>query len=61
MIKYSAPKFKIGDKIIVDDFEKATISERGLFKKNGKTEWSYKLKDNILSGFWANEKRIKLR
>ena len=58
-IKIPTPKFKVGDKIIVDGFEDATVAEVGAFKKNDKVTISYKLKDNVLPGFWAEEGRIK--
>lgn len=59
-MKYPKPQFNIGDKIKVDDLWTANIGERGLFKKNGKVQWSYKLKNTPMSGFWASEDRIKL-
>ena len=60
-MKYPKPKFNIGDRVEVDDFEKATIGARGLYKRKSNSEvyWNYQLKDNILPGFWAEEKRIK--
>ena len=62
-MKYPKPKFKVGDKVVVDGFDNATIAGTGLFKKKstGEIYVSYKLKDNILPGFWAAEDRIKLR
>jgi hypothetical protein len=61
-MKIPKPKFKIGDRVEVDKFDKATIAEVGAFrrKSNPKEIYiSYKLKDNILAGFWANESRLK--
>jgi len=54
------PKFKVGTKVIVDDFDNAVISKVGVFKKNGKISINYQLRGNILPGFWAKEERIKL-
>jgi len=60
-MKYPKPKFKIGDKVEVDGFDKAIISEVGLFRRKTNKEIyvSYKLTGNILPGFWADERRLK--
>jgi hypothetical protein len=62
-MKLPKPKYKIGDKVRVDDFDNATIAKVGIFrrKSDGKIYVAYQLKDNLLSGFWAEEDRIKIR
>lgn len=60
-MKYPKPKYKIKDKIIVDNCETATIKDAELFRKNRKISWSYQITDTILSGFWVDEDRIKLK
>ena len=62
-MKYPKAKYNIGDKVVVDEFEDATIAKRGLFKKKstGEISWNYQLKDNLLPGFWAEENRIKIK
>ena len=58
-MKIPKPKFKKGDKVRVDDFDNATITKVGAFKKNNKVKIHYQLKDNILPGFWVEESRVK--
>jgi len=63
-MKIPKPKYKIGDKVRVDNFDNATIAEVGAFRRRSNPKEiyiSYKLKDNILSGFWAEEKRLKYK
>ena len=62
-MKYPKAKFKVGDKVEVDGFDKAVIVKKGLFRKLGKGKdsvvyWSYQLSGNILPGFWAKENRL---
>lgn len=53
------PKFKVGDRVVVDKFEDAKIAKVGAFRKNGRKFIAYQLTENILPGFWAEEDRIK--
>ena len=53
------PKYSVGDKVVVDKFDDATIDKVGIFKKNNRIYVAYRLTDNILPGFWAEENRIK--
>lgn len=60
-MKLPKPKYKKGDKVIVDKFDNAVIDKVGIFKKNGRIYVAYQLNKNILSGFWAEENRLELR
>lgn len=60
-MKLPKPKFKIGDKVIVDNFDNAVIKRAGVFRKNEKIFVAYELDEGILLGFWAEENRLKLK
>lgn len=58
-MKLPKPKFKVGDKVSVDQgFDTATIAKVGAFRKHGKIFVAYQLKDCILPGFWVKESRV---
>jgi hypothetical protein len=55
------PKFKVGDKVIIDDLDTGTIAKCGFFQKDDGIYVYYKLTENFLPGFWAQEDRLKIK
>lgn len=59
-MKYPAPKFKVGDRLTVDDWMTVKVAKAQLIKKAGKVFWNYQLTNTgLFDGFWAEESRLK--
>ena len=53
------PKFKVGQGVVVDNFDNGKIADCKQFRKNGKIFFAYKIVENILPGFWVEELRLQ--